>query len=155
MPWVHGCRYDDIRVWAAGAESKWRLRENLQMLIFDQHSGRLLGNAGFPRLNWGVRSFEIGYWLRLSAEGHGFMQEAVQLLTRLAFNDLEANRVEIHVDPRNTRSCNVALRLDFRLEGTLRNCAPDGYGHPSDRHIYALIPLDYQALEWSRSSSLG
>ncbi len=31
------------------------------MMIFDRETSQFLGNAGFPRLNWDVRSFEIGY----------------------------------------------------------------------------------------------
>ncbi len=149
MPWAHGERPDEqTRLYAARAEAGWLLRENLDMLILERETGRHLGNIGVPRLNWPIRSFEIGYWLRTSAEGHGFMREAVQLLTRMAFDVLGANRVEIQTDSRNVRSANVARHLGFKLEGTLRNSAPDGYGQPSDRHIFALTPDDYQQIEW-------
>jgi RimJ/RimL family protein N-acetyltransferase len=148
--WAHGDRApEDTRHFTARAEAQWVLRESLQMVILDRASGRLLGGTGIPRLDWKVRSFEIGYWLRTSAEGHGFMREAVQLLTRMAFEDLGANRIEIYADPRNTRSCNVPLRLGFKLEGTLRNSALDGYGLPSDRHVFALTPQDYRQLDWA------
>lgn len=154
MPWVQSDRsVEDVRLFVARAQAEWLLRENLHMGILDRNGRRLLGVGGFHHLDWGIRSFEIGYWLRTSAEGQGYMQEAVQLLTRVAFGTLDANRVEIHVDPRNVRSCNVARRLGFVLEGTLRNCAPDGYGLPSDRHVFGLTPADYSGLDWVRSLS--
>jgi ribosomal-protein-serine acetyltransferase len=152
--WAHGDRTpEDTRHFTARAQAQWVLRESLQMVILDRESGQLLGGTGIPRLDWKVRSFEIGYWLRTSAEGRGFMREAVQLVTRMAFGELQANRVEIYADPRNTRSCNVALRLGFMLEGTLRNSALDGDGRPSDRHVFALTPQVYRQLEWAGSAT--
>ena len=149
MPWAHSDRtLEDTRLYAAHSEAQWLLRESLDMLVVHRETGRYLGNAGFPRLRWDIRSFEIGYWLRTSAEGQGFMREAVQLLTRLAFDVLDANRVEIQVDTANARSSNVARRLGFLLEGTLRNSGLDGYGRPSDRHVFALTPSDYRNLDW-------
>lgn len=150
MPWVHGdISAEGLRPYTTGASEEWLSRKSLQMLILDKYSERLLGNAGFPRLDWAVRSFEIGYWLRTSAEGQGFMTEALMLLTQVAFLTLQANRVEIRVDPRNTRSCRVAERLGYLLEGTLRNCSLDGEGRVSDRHVFALTPQDFQRLDWA------
>ncbi len=155
MPWVHGdTSAGALRRFSTGASEEWTSRKSLQMLIFDRATGRLLGNSGFPRLDWSVRSFEIGYWLRTSAEGHGFMTEAVRLLTQTAFRPLQANRVEIRVDPRNTRSCRVAERLGYVLEGTLRNCALDGEGRISDRHVFALTPEDFQRLTWAMGTQV-
>lgn len=149
LPWVH--RYsslDDAREFVARARAWWILRQDLIVGIFEHEGGRFLGGSGLHRINWQLRSFEIGYWLRRTAEGHGYMRETVQLLTRLAFDTLEANRVEIRVDPRNTRSRNVAERLGYVLEGTLRNSMPDSEGRPRDQHVFALTPEDYQELAW-------
>ncbi|WP_256205508.1 GNAT family N-acetyltransferase, partial [Calditerricola satsumensis] len=37
-----------------------------------------------------LRVFEIGYWLRRTARGHGYAAETVQVLTRFAFEELKA-----------------------------------------------------------------
>ena len=65
----------------------------------------------------------------------------------LAFEKLQANRVEIRMDPRNLRSQRVAQRLGIVFEGTLYNCVLDADGMPSDRYIYARRPLT--AHRWS------
>lgn len=149
MPWAHSATIpEDIRGWVARAQAAWPLRDSLEMLIVERATGRLLGNAGLPRLSWRVRSFEIGYWLRTSAEGHGYMREAVQLLTRVAFQRLGANRVEIRIDPSNERSLNVAKRLGFVFEGTLRNIGLDAHGRLLDRSVFSLTPEDYRLLDW-------
>ena len=151
LVWVDGHRsLDDSRAFILGAQAHWARREDLPVGIFDGTTGGLLGGSGLHRIDWALRRFEIGYWLRTSAQGRGYMQEAVRLLTSLAFEQLHASRVEIRMDPRNRRSQRVAERLGYVLEGTLRNCALDGAGLPSDRHIYALIPADYRRLPWAR-----
>jgi RimJ/RimL family protein N-acetyltransferase len=149
LPWAG--RYasvDDAREYVARAAAWWLLRQDLPVGIFERESGRLLGGSGLHRIDWDLRSFEIGYWLRRSAEGRGYMTEAVQLLTRWAFDDLAASRVFIRMDVRNARSRAVAAGLGFVHEGTLRNSLPDAEGRPRDSHMYALIPEDYRGLAW-------
>ena len=80
------------------------------------------------------------------------MGEAVQLLTRMAFDTLAANRVEIRMDVRNERSRHIPERLGYVWEGTLRNSMPDMEGKPRDVHIYALIPHEYRRLPWAGSA---
>lgn len=150
LPWPNKyTSVDDARITIAGSQARWLLREDLMMGVFDIVDGRLLGGSGLHRIDWTVRAFEIGYWLRRSAQGHGYMAEAVQLLTRMAFRTLAANRVEIRMDATNTRSEQIPKRLGFTHEGTLRNNIPNADGQPRDTHVYALIPSDYQRLDWA------
>ncbi len=105
----------------------------------DGSPGRLLGGTGLHRMDWTVRKFEIGYWIRPEAAGQGHVSEAVRLLTALAFDALAARRVEIRCDPHNTRSRAVAERCGFELEGILRKEALGVDGHPRDTCVYSRI----------------
>jgi len=105
----------------------------------DGSPGRLLGGTGLHRLDWTVRKFEIGYWIRPEAAGQGHVSEAVRLLSALAFDRLGARRVEIRSDPRNLKSRAVAERCGFELEGVLRNEALGVDGHVRDTCVYARI----------------
>jgi RimJ/RimL family protein N-acetyltransferase len=150
MPWVD--RYhnpDDALIYTRRARAHWLTRDDLPVAIVERATGRILGGSGLHKPDWNFRLFEIGYWLRADAEGHGYVSETVQLLTRMAFDDLDANRVEIRIDVDNTRSCAVAERLDFVLEGTLRRKLPSPRGVPTDMHVYALLPEEYRALPWA------
>jgi ribosomal-protein-serine acetyltransferase len=150
VPWAAGHHsVEASRQVVVRLQVAWLLRDDLTVGVFDRATGRLLGGSGLHPLDWRVRAFELGYWLRRSAEGHGFITEAVQLLTRLAFDTLEANRVEIRADPANARSCRVAERSGFVLEGRLRRCGWGPDGRPADRLVYALVPEDYQRLPWT------
>ncbi len=105
----------------------------------DGRAGRLLGGTGLHRMDWRVRRFEIGYWIRPEAAGQGHVSEAVRLLTALAFDRLAARRLEIRCDARNLRSRAVAQRCGFELEGVLRRDALGVDGTPRDTAVYARI----------------
>jgi RimJ/RimL family protein N-acetyltransferase len=123
--------------------SDWVVRANFGMGIFRLEGGDFLGGAGLHPRNWRIPSFEIGYWIRQSAEGQGYVSEAVRLQTRLAFDLLGARRVFILCETRNTRSRAVPERLGYSLEGILRNELVLHEGEPSDVAVYALIPEEY------------
>ncbi|RZJ09115.1 MAG: N-acetyltransferase [Rubrivivax sp.] len=105
----------------------------------DGSPGRLLGGTGLHRIDWTVRRFEIGYWIRPEAAGQGHASEAARLLTALAFGTLAARRVEIRCDASNAKSRAVAERCGFMLEGVLRCDALGVDGHPRDTAVYSRI----------------
>jgi ribosomal-protein-serine acetyltransferase len=149
LPWVNAVQsLAAERAVIVGMRRRWKLRKDLVVGIFDRATGRYLGGSGLLRIDWDLRIFEVGYFLRTSAEGHGYATETVQLLTRLAFDRLRANRVEIYVDPRNIRSARVPERLGFVLEGMLRRVRAGADGRPADRQVFALIREDYHRLRW-------
>lgn len=150
MPWVD--RYhnpDDALAYTRRARAHWLTRDDLPVAVVERATGRIVGGSGLHKPDWRFRLFEIGYWLRADAEGRGYASETVQLLTRMAFNDLDANRVEIRIDTHNTRSCAVAERLGFVLEGTLRRKMWAPGGTPADMRVYALLPEEFRALPWA------
>lgn len=113
----------------------------------DGSAGQLLGGCGLHRIDWGVRRFEIGYWIRPEAQRRGHVGEAVRLLCGLAFGELGANRVEIRCDARNTRSRAVAERAGFELEGILRRDALDVQGALRDTCVYGRIAWPPEAAD--------
>lgn len=143
LPWAETHQSDDetrdrILRWQAAR----LLRDDINDGVWERATGRLLGGIGLHPRDWEHGRFEIGYWLRTSAEGHGYMAEAVRLVTDEAFAHLGANRIEIRCNALNTRSANVARRLGFVQEAHLRRhmLAPDG--RPRDTLIFSLIPSD-------------
>jgi RimJ/RimL family protein N-acetyltransferase len=131
------------------------LRTDLPYGIFAAHDGAFLGGTGLHRFDWQARTFEIGYWLRQSAEGHGYVGEAVRLLATMAFTNLAAQRVQIVCDARNERSRRAAERAGFVLEGRLRNDRIGADGHPRDTLVFALIPQDFARLRQSWQDDLA
>lgn len=114
---------DATRDFITNCMAQWLLREDFNLGIFAA-SGEFLGATGFHIRNWEIGYFEIGYWLRTPAAGHGYMSEAVRLIVDYLFDHLAVNRVEIRCDARNTRSAAIPRRLGFVQEACLRSNAP-------------------------------
>lgn len=148
MPWVGEHKSpDDSEAYARRAQARWMLRDDLPVGFWERVTGRYLGGSGLHRIDWDVPSFEIGYWIRASAEGKGFVTEAVRLLCGLAFETLGANRVFIRCDSRNGRSAAVPRRLGFVHEATLRNDARSLSGDLRDTFSFSMTPEDYATLK--------
>jgi len=128
--------------------ARWYLREDMPYSIWSRATGRYLGGTGLHRIDWEVPSFEIGYWLRKSAVGRGYMTEAVRLLVAMAFDTLSANRVHIQVAAGNHKSAAIPPRLGFILESTQKNAKRVTTGELVDMKIFAMTPAEYrQAIE--------
>jgi len=128
--------------WIIQQMAKWLLREDLIVGVWEAATNRYLGGSGMHPHDWQGGYFEIGYWLRASAEGHGYITEAVQLQTDYAFTSLKAQRVEIRCDELNIRSAAVARRLGFVQEACVRNHKITHDGQLRNTLIFALIPSD-------------
>ena len=154
MPWVdEHVTVEETRDYCVRSAANWLLRANLPLGIFSVRDGQFLGATGFHEPDWQLRAFEIGYWLRSSAVGHGFMTESVRLLVDFAFGHLQARRVAITCDPRNAASRRVAERAGFVLEGRLRNDSLGTDGEPRDSLVFSLVPEDWERLRATRDET--
>jgi RimJ/RimL family protein N-acetyltransferase len=155
MPWADTHQHvDESEVFARRMGAKWLGREDFCCGIWERETGGYLGSSGLHPRDWDVPEFETGYWLRPSAEGHGYVSEAVRLLARLAFETLGANRLFLRCDVQNERSAAVARRLGFVHEGTFRSDSRDPAGSLRDTHYFALTSDDYAKLRdgWWRGA---
>jgi RimJ/RimL family protein N-acetyltransferase len=134
---------EESRDWIIHQTAQWLLREALGMSIWDATSNRYLGGIGFHVHSWDTGYFEIGYWIRASAGGHGYITEAVRLLANYAFGTLKANRLEIRCDELNVRSAAIPQRLGFVREGCLRNNATAPDGRIRNTLVFSLIPGEW------------
>ncbi|MEA2572720.1 MAG: hypothetical protein QOH93_18 [Chloroflexia bacterium] len=133
---------EEAQDWINQQRASVILRKNINCGVFEIESGRYLGGLGISPKDWEIRYFEIGYWLRKSAEGHGYMTEAVRVVVDYLFGELQARRIEILCDERNTHSANVARRLGFVQEGLMRNDFRDPSGDIRNTLVFSLIPGD-------------
>ncbi|WP_010678015.1 GNAT family N-acetyltransferase [Bacillus timonensis] len=96
-------------------------REDLRLLVFLKETGQFIASSGLHRIDWAVPKFEIGYWIDSRFSGKGYMTEAVKGIADFAFHELNAKRVEIRCDEKNSKSRAIPERLGFALEGVLKN----------------------------------
>jgi RimJ/RimL family protein N-acetyltransferase len=80
-----------------------------------------LGNIGLHRVDWKNRSAVLGIVIGEKEHwGKGFGTEAVRLMLRFAFGELNLHRVELDVYDFNPRAIRSYEKAGFRREGTLR-----------------------------------
>jgi RimJ/RimL family protein N-acetyltransferase len=107
--------------------------------------GRLLGDCSLFNLHEASRRAEVGYALAFAAWGQGYMHEALRALLEFGFTQLELNRIEADIDPRNLASAKSLERLGFRHEGLLRERWIVA-AEVSDSALYGLLARDWNTL---------
>lgn len=105
---------------------------------------QMIGNCTLFALHRQNRRAEIGYALQRQHWGKGYMNEALAALVAHAFDDLDLNRLEADVDPRNEPSKVSLERLGFISEGYMRERWIVG-GEVCDSALYGLLRRDWQA----------
>lgn len=122
MPWAHTNQSEqDVEANIRDSIAKFISREDLRLHIFNKDSGEFIGSTGLHRIDWAVPKFEIGYWIDTRFAGRGYITESTQALTKFAFSELNAKRVEIRCDSLNRKSRSIPKRLGYTLEGILKN----------------------------------
>lgn len=140
MPWA--ARVPTLREARANlrqARRRYLEHKDFRLNLFLKGTDTFVGGSGIHRVNWGVRKVEIGYWVRRSFAGQGYITEAVNAITEFAVEHFGAKRVEIRMDDRNLRSWRVAERCGFELEGVLRNERRGPDGSLGDTRVYARV----------------
>lgn len=132
----------ETRKFCTESRTAWQDEAALNLVIVERATDEIIGGCGYPRIDWPVPGFEIGYWCRIDRVGRGFISEATWALAAHAFKGLAANRVELRMDDRNARSWHVAERLGFTLEGVLRNEARSPDGSLRATRIYGVTALE-------------
>ena len=148
MPWAQTTQsVAETETFARESALRFRNREELPLALFRKRDGFYVGNSGLHRIDWDVPRFEIGYWVRTSLQGNGYITEAVNGITKFAFEQLQAERMEIRCDARNERSAAVARRAGYVLEARLRRESRAVDGSLRDTLVFALLRDEWQHSE--------
>lgn len=140
MPWANSIPTpEESEINIRKARLQFLERSNMRLLILLKENERLIGSSGLHNIDWKARKFEIGYWVRSSFRGQGYITEAVEAITNYAIHELQDNRVEIRCDSKNKRSYRVAERLGFTLEGIIRNDELSADGSLRDTMVFSKV----------------
>ena len=144
-PWLTWAQHlptvEESELRVRGDRAAFLARESLQFHLWRKRDDLFVGGL-FLRPDWSIPSFEIGYWLRTTMQGHGYMAEALTGLVAFAFEHLQARRLEVFCNPRNTPSAAVAERAGFRLEAQMTKSWRNGRGELTDSLLYVRIAPD-------------
>ncbi len=109
----------------------WLERDNAQVFGFAVRTvrdDRLIGDIGLWIENWAQGEGWVGIGLgERDCWGHGFGTDAMRVMLRFAFNELNLWRVTLGVYAYNPRAIRSYEKAGFRREGLIRgDCRRDG-----------------------------
>ena len=82
------------------------------------HQSQLIGQITLGGVMYGaMRGGHIGYWIDRNFANRGYTTQAVEILTRYAFEELKLHRLEINLRPENASSRRVAEKAGYVFEG--------------------------------------
>ena len=113
---------DEHRAWIARTAAEWAERSKVTFLV--EWRGRAAGYVDVRVQDHGVGV--LSWAVYAPFRGQGLAWRAVRLLVDWAFDALDLERVEAHVNPDNLASLRTALRAGLRREGLLRGNATLG-----------------------------
>ena len=94
----------------------WQLRGYGPWAAEERESGRIIGRIGFFNPE-GWPGFELGWVLGTAWHGRGYATEGAKAALRYAFEVMNREKIISLIQPANTASIRVAVRLGECLEG--------------------------------------
>jgi ribosomal-protein-alanine N-acetyltransferase len=120
-------------------------RTHVGFLALRRDDDSLVGVLNFSEIVRGsFQSAYVGYYGFRPNTGRGLMKEALGLALDAAFGPLALHRVEVNIQPRNTRSIGLVDALGFTREGFSRRYLRIG-DRWCDHARFAMLAEDWRA----------
>lgn len=107
------------------------------------HSDQLVGIIEAMEFNQKVNMVTIGYYLAEDYWGKGLASDAVNILVKFLFEEVNINRIQAEVMPLNEASKKVLQKNGFLKEGLLRQAKEWSGKGIVDLEIYGLLKEEY------------
>jgi len=130
----------------AGAKSRRNASAtHVGLMVCRKEDGAPVGIFNFSEIVQGAfQSAYLGYYALSPHAGKGYMSEGLALALAFAFRTLKLHRVEVNVQPNNTRSIALVRRAGFTREGFSRRYVKIA-GRWRDHERWALLVEDWRA----------
>jgi ribosomal-protein-alanine N-acetyltransferase len=129
---------NEARTWIASWGEFWVHETDAGWAVVDGGTGVLLGRVALRRIDLAGGEAECSYWVLPGVRQRGVATAATNRMAAWAFEDLGLHRLTIVHSVANERSCAVATKANFSLEGTLASAQllVDGW---HDVHLHARV----------------
>ena len=108
-------------------------------------NGHLVGNCGFPHMNYGQKIGEINYFVARQYRGRGFATEALTALLKFGFEALQLSRIQGRCLPENTSSERVMRKAGMEFEKMIRPTPSQGNAACKDHDYEKLFVITPKA----------
>jgi RimJ/RimL family protein N-acetyltransferase len=121
-----------------------RSETDVATAIIVRAGDRFIGTAGLMKINW--RERHAGFGISIGDKacwGRGYGTEATRLLTAHAFDELNLNRVWLHVYEFNPAGIRAYEKVGYKREGVMRQ-ATYVEGRYHDVYLMAILREDWK-----------
>lgn len=121
----YGVQYDTMEAckeqmtWFASLETQ---KTGRWWAICSKDNTTFYGGGGFNNWDHEHQKAEVGFWLLPAFWGRGYMQEGMRAICDYAFRHMGIHRIEGFVESNNINCKRAMEKLDFQLEGCMRDC---------------------------------
>lgn len=110
----------EVRAERVAQLSKQNPYSEVYTLIIENKKGQPVGNINTHSCNGIDGVFKYGLGILAAHRGQGYATDAIRLLCKYYFDELDYKKVEVHVYEFNEASIRLHKKLGFTHEGTLR-----------------------------------
>tara|TARA_Y200000002_G_scaffold365378_1_gene355227 strand:+ start:1865 stop:2485 length:621 start_codon:yes stop_codon:yes gene_type:complete len=140
-PWAQTLELEKIKEFVHKAVSDRHAQQfsYFPLLMLSKENDEIIGQVSFNhRSNPAKKIYEIGSWRSINCHGKGYSQEAINALSRYAFEQLDASVTVLRTRENNVAANSLAKRLNFLLRCTI---ASDTKENATD-HYYTCENID-------------
>jgi ribosomal-protein-serine acetyltransferase len=112
--------------------------------IWRKSSNEQIGQILAKNIAWEIPAAELGYFIGSAWQRRGSASESIAALLRVAFQELEFQRIFVRILPSNKESLSLAKKLGFQEEGLHRNAFRCGFGELHDVRYLSMTAEDYR-----------
>lgn len=116
-------------------------------VIADIQTEEYIGQIGLIDIHWKNRVAKMGIVIgdeRKQGKGYGY--EAIKILQKFVFNDLNLNKLELDLHDYNVRAYKCYLKCGFKEEGRLRQNFYTN-GHYTDTICMGILKSEYEKID--------
>jgi len=114
-------------------------------IVYDKQTGVYAGSTRFYDIRPTLQTLQLGYtWYGEKFRGTGLNRHCKFLLLQLAFENLNAERVEFRADARNDRSIAAMKGIGCKPEGILRSNMPLTEGGRRDSIVLSILKDEWE-----------
>jgi len=132
-------------------ENKWiasqsKFAKDYNFVIEDLKTGAYIGGCGLKAVDWKNRHVEVGIMIGNSDfRGCGYGTDAMKILIRFIFNELNLRKIKLYVFSFNKRAIRSYEKCGFKTEATLKE---ELYrdGQYQDVYIMSIFKKDFESL---------
>ncbi len=106
-------------------------------ILIRKSDNEKMGTCGFHCWNPNENKIDIGYDLKESFWGNGYMQEAIKAIVKIAIQELKVKQINAHIYFENGKSTALVKRLGFNFNGNEYNCTFRG-----KEYLHKIFSLD-------------